>query len=52
MYVAENPKPSSQIQASKTNSTHEKENEGIYKQSNQQRGVTGSVYCEHEDKMD
>jgi hypothetical protein len=40
------------IRAAKPNSTCGKESEGAYKQSNQQKGVTRSVYCEHGDKMD
>jgi hypothetical protein len=33
-----------QRRAAKPSSTHEKESQGVYKQSNQQKGVTRSVY--------
>jgi hypothetical protein len=49
---AEKPKPSAQIRTAKPNSTCGKESEGVYKQFNQQKGVTRAVYYEHGDKMD
>jgi hypothetical protein len=46
------PSQAPQKRTAKPNSTHGKEGKGVYKQCNQQKRATRSVYCEHGDKMD
>jgi hypothetical protein len=41
-----------QVKTAKPNSTCRKESESVHNQSNQQKGVTRSVYYEHGDRMD